>query len=69
MNDIKFKLEILDLECNLQKVITKREGMLVANELKKLQGEYPAYYEDDFDRISGDIQDIMNDINNIPIPA
>lgn len=49
----------LQVRIKLEELITKREGMIIANKTRELKGEHPAYYESDFKALAAQIYNLV----------
>ena len=47
---------VLELRCELEELITRREGMIAENTFREIQGESLAYGEGSFEDLRKDIQ-------------
>jgi len=55
--------QVLELRCELEKLITEREGMIAENYCRKHQGVSLAYGDDAFEKVRKQIEELGNRIS------
>ncbi len=56
-------MEIIDIEIELQQIITKREGMIAENKQREYIGQSMAYGEKDFEELVRAMQGLLDTYN------
>lgn len=59
--DVHYARQLLAIECELQALITEREGMIISNSIRTINGDYLLYGEVEFQKHADKIRHLYNE--------